>query len=86
MVQPEKKKPESLIAPRPNETDEERRFREAMERLGGQIMSTVDAAIGLRTASPGVQRSRHIVRGELGGALLRAMNTLYMHAADESRT
>lgn len=82
---PEKKKPDPLISPRPSEEDEERRFREAMERLGGQIMSTVDSAIGLRTASSGVQRSRHIIRGELVGVLLRSMNTFYMHAADEGR-
>ena len=70
-----------LIAPRPSEDDDEQRFREAMERLGGQIMGTVDSAIGMRTASPDTQRSRHLVRGELVNALLRALNTYHLHRA-----
>lgn len=70
-----------LIGARPNEDDEEQRFREALERLGGQIMQTIDAAIGMRTAAPDTQRSRHLVRGDLVGALLRGLNTYHLHRA-----
>lgn len=74
-------KPAPLIAPRPHEDDDEQRFREAMERLGGQIMATVDAAIGMRSAAPDTQRSRHQARGELASALFRALNTYHLHRA-----
>lgn len=74
-------RPAPLIAPRSTEDDEEQRFREALERLGGQIMQTLDAAIGLRSASPETQRSRHLVRGELTNALLRSLNTYHLHRA-----
>jgi hypothetical protein len=76
---PTKERQAPLIAPRPNETDEEQRFREAMERLGGQIMTTLDSAIQTRTAAPETQRSRHLVRGELTTVLLRAMNTFCLN-------
>jgi len=74
-------KPVPLIAPRVNEDDDELRFREAMGRLGGQIMQTLDAAIMLRSAAPDTQRSRHLVRGEVTTALLRALNTFHLHRA-----
>jgi hypothetical protein len=72
-------KPAPLIAPRPNEDDDEQRFREAMERLGGQMIATLDSAIGMRTASPDTQRSRHLARGDLVNAMLRSLNTYHMH-------
>lgn len=68
-----------IIAPRANEDDEEQRFREAMERMGAQIMQTLDAAIQMRTAAPETQRSRHLVRGDLSAVLLRALNTFHLH-------
>ena len=74
-------KPAPLIAPRPHEDGEEQRFREALERLGGQIVQTLDGAIGMRTASPDTQRSRHLARGELVNALLRSLNTYHLHRA-----
>lgn len=70
-----------LIAPRPNEDDDEQRFREALERLGGQMIQTVDAAIGMRTAGADTQRSRHLARGEMQQALLRMLNTYHLHRA-----
>jgi len=76
---PAKEKTAPIIAPRMNEDDEEQRFREAMERLGGQIIATLDSTIQTRTAAPETQRSRHLVRGELATALLRAMNTFHLH-------
>jgi len=74
-------KPAPLIAPRENETDEEQRFREALERLGGQLIQTIDSAIGMRTAHADTQRSRHLARGELQQALLRGLNTYHLHRA-----
>ncbi len=76
---PAKERPGPIIAPRTHEDDEEQRLREAMERLGGQIMATLDAAIQMRTAAPETQRSRHLMRGELTSALLRAMNTYHLN-------
>lgn len=73
--------PAPLIAPRPNEDDDEQRFREALERLGSQIMATMDSAICMRTASADTQRSRHLTKGELTNALLRALNTFHLHRA-----
>lgn len=74
-----KEKPTPLIAPRVHEDDEEMRFREALERLGSQIMLTVDSAIQMRAAAAVTQRSRHTVRSELSGALLRALNTFHLN-------
>lgn len=70
-----------LIAQRPNEDDDEQRFREAMERLGGQMMQTLDASIGLRSAAPETQRSRHLARGNLVSFLLQSLNTYHLHRA-----
>lgn len=77
----DKAPPPPLIAPRRSEDDDEQRLREALERLGGQVMQTIDAAIGLRTAAPDTQRSRHLVRGALVNALLGGMNTFHLHRA-----
>ena len=68
-----------LIAPRPVEDDDEQMFREAMERLGGKMLNTLDQRIELRSSQPDTQRSRHLVRGAIVGALTQAMNTYYMH-------
>jgi hypothetical protein len=74
-------RPAPLIAPRSGEDGEEQRFREALERLGTQIVQTLDAAIGMRTAHPDVQRNRHLARGHVQDALLRAQNTFHLHRA-----
>lgn len=70
-----------LVAPRPNEDGEEQRFREALERMGAGLLQTLDAAIGMRTASPDTQRSRHLARGSLQDSLLRMLNTYHLHRA-----
>lgn len=70
-----------LIAPRPNEDDDEQRFREAMERHAGQMMQTLDASIALRSAAPETQRSRHLARGQLVAFLLQSLNTYHLHRA-----
>jgi len=70
-----------MIAPRPNEDGEEQRFREAMDRLAGQMLQTLDASISLRTAAPDTQRSRHLARGHLLSFLLHSLNTYHLHQA-----
>lgn len=69
----------TLLTPRSGETDEETRLREALDRLGGQIIATLDAAICLRTAQPETQRERHRVRGSVRDALVQAMSVHDMH-------
>jgi hypothetical protein len=74
-------KPTPLIAPRSNEDDGERRFREALERHGDSMMQTLDAAVALRQAHPATQRARHLSRSALQDAMLRMLNTYWMHRA-----
>ena len=56
---------DDLLPARPNETDDERRLREAMNRHLGAAMSTLDHAIKLRTAPGDVKRMRHLMRTDL---------------------
>lgn len=68
----------ALLPARPGESDEERRLREALNRLGGQMMGAIDSAIQFRTAPQVAQRARHMARGELVKACLLAMQALYL--------
>jgi len=63
-----------ILPARPGEVDEERRLREALNRHLGQAISTIDAAIALRTAPSNAQRMRHLARGHLVDAALKAMH------------
>lgn len=54
-----------LLPERESETDAERRLREAINRLGGQLIGVLDAAMALRTAPAEAQRARHRARGHL---------------------
>lgn len=67
----------NLLPARPGETDEERRLREALNRLGGQMVGAIDSAIQFRTAPQDAQRSRHMAKGELVKACLLGMQALY---------
>lgn len=69
---------ENLMPPRPGESDDERRLREALNRLAGQMVGTIDAAIQFRTAPQPAQRARHMARGELVKACLLGMQALYL--------
>lgn len=62
------------IPAREGETDEARRYREALNRHAEGIMRTIDAGLGLRTAPSHVQRARHVARNDLQTVLLRAMH------------
>jgi hypothetical protein len=66
-------KADPLLPRRAGETDDERRLREALNRLGGQAMQAVDSAIGLRSATSVAARSRHRARGYLVDFCANAM-------------
>lgn len=68
----------TLLPARPGESDDERRLREALNRLGGQMVGVIDAAIQFRTAPQPAQRARHMARGELVKACLLGMQALYL--------
>lgn len=68
----------SLLPQRANETDDERRLREALNRLGGQMVGAIDSAIQFRTAPQDAQRARHMARGELVKACLLGMQALHL--------
>jgi hypothetical protein len=67
-------KKQDILPPRAGETDDEKRFREALNRHAGNLLSTLDAALALRTAPPDVQRTRHLARGHLTDFCLKAMH------------
>ena len=63
----------AILPDRPGETDSERRLREAINRLSGQLETTLDAALALRTAPQAAQRARHVARGHLVQFAVMAM-------------
>lgn len=65
-----------LLPRRAGETDAETRLREAINRLGGQLIKAVDASMSLRSAPQDAQRTRHIARGHLSDFAAQAMNAL----------
>lgn len=65
-----------ILPTRTGETDAERRLRETVNRLGGQLLSTLDSAIGLRTAPAEAAKARHAARQHLTGFALHAMHSL----------
>ena len=73
-----------MIPQRPGETDEEGRMRESINRQTGQLLQTLDAAIGMRNAPPHVQRARHLARGDLLNFSLKAMHTLALKSEAKS--
>lgn len=58
------------------EPDEERRLRDAINRMGGQMLSALDSAVALRTAPAEAQRERHNARARLEEFGLHALNSL----------
>jgi len=52
------------------------RLVEAMNRLGGQMLSTIDSALRLRNAPAAAQRERHKARGHLAEAATHALVAL----------
>jgi hypothetical protein len=73
-----------LLPPRAGETDDELRLREAINRLGGQFLATIDAAIKFRTAPGEAQKARHTARAHLRDAGLLAMHALVLTGQPEA--
>lgn len=67
---------DELLPARDGESDEERRLREAINRAAGQVLTALDAAVRLRTASPRASKARHRARGHLEDFGLVAMHAL----------
>lgn len=65
---------QGFLPARPGETDDERRLREALNRNAAAMLRSLDAAIALRTAPSEAQRMRHLARGDMTSALLKAMH------------
>ena len=63
-----------ILPEQAGEDDEAKRLREAINRHGGQFLATLDAAIKMRTAPNEAQRARHMARGHLLDAALKAMH------------
>lgn len=71
-----------LLPARAGESDDERRLRESINRMGAGLLSTLDSAIRLRTAPAEAQRTRHLARGNLVDFALKAMHALNLTAAE----
>jgi hypothetical protein len=65
-----------FVPTRENETDDERRMRETINRLCGQMLGSLDSAITLRKAAPAVQRMRHRAKADLDDFAMKAMTAL----------
>ena len=59
-----------------DESDESRRLREAINRLAGQLVATLDSALNLRQAPPESQRARHVARGHVVSFAVMAMHAM----------
>jgi len=59
-----------LLRPRSGETDDEARFREAINRHAEKLLSTLDSAMAVRTAPPNAQRQRARARNAMLDLLL----------------
>jgi hypothetical protein len=65
-----------FLPTRENETDAERRLREALNRHCGNAMAALDAALALRTAPQQAQKTRHLARDGMTDFCARAMLAL----------
>lgn len=66
----------SFFPARENETDSERRLREATERHCAAALAALDSAVALRTAPQEAQRIRHQARNHLVEFCTKAMLAL----------
>lgn len=64
----------------PGETDDERRLREAINRHAAGMMTAIDAALRLRTASGPAQRARNVAKTNIEQAALWAMQAHRINA------
>lgn len=75
--------PKDLIVARPGETDAEQMLREKINRLGGQMLAAIDAAIEMRTAPPEAQKMRHVARQNLVNTGLNALYALSVRQMED---
>lgn len=76
--------PKDLLAPRTVETDAEQLFRERFNRLAGQIVDGLDAAIRTRTAPAEAQKMRQVMRQHLLNAGLSGLYAITLHQAEDT--
>lgn len=76
-------RPTDILPERAGESDSEKRLREALNRMAGQMLQTVDAAIGFRTAGDRAQQARNLARNHLTDFALKAMHA---HGLAETTT
>lgn len=63
---------EAFLPKRENETDDEKRFREALDRLCAQMVTTIDAALRTRTLPQEGKRNRHKAIAHIKDAAISA--------------
>lgn len=80
------KKPADILPPRDGETSEERRLRETLNRRAGQLLTTLDAAIALRTAPADAAKARHQARSSLMDFARKAQHAHSLSVAARVRT
>ena len=80
------KKPADILPPREGETSEERRLRETLNRRAGQLLTTLDAAIALRTAPADAAKARHQARSSLINFARKAQQAHSLSIAAQTRT
>ena len=66
----------TILPERRGETDDERRLRETINRLGGQMLAALDSAINFRIAPQQAQKARNIALTKITDFSLCAMNAL----------
>lgn len=71
------------LPPRSGESDQEQRLRESLNAASKKFLRSLDAALELRTAPAEAQRTRHLARNELQGAVLRAMHAFSIKSQAE---
>lgn len=76
-------KTDSLLPCRAGETDDERRLREALNRLCGQAMRHVDSAIRMRSPVDVATHTRHRARGHLIDFCATALLALHWSSQDQ---
>ena len=74
-----------IIPARSGESDQERRMRETINRLAGQMIGALDAAIALRTAPGAAAKARHVARGHLTDFALHAMQAVALSESHASK-
>lgn len=70
-----------ILPPRAGETDDERRLREAINRHSAGLLTALDSALRLRTASGPAQRARNVTKTNIENAALWAMQAFQINTS-----